>query len=209
MLSGQEAPTQFGDISFQNIHVFWNNRVNVLAAFDPWRGVAGQPSDRREGVSRHCRPADLTIGVTLPIICRTSASDLSDGVWVMPLQKRTTAKRTGRRFRTGIAKKLGAKVGAGKKVKGVGLLRMLSLHPRVRHALLALERDGMLAGPRTRKLSSRVPPELVKAAMDRSGIDNETDLVTAALAVMAAPDDFGAWLVSQAGRLSEDFELAF
>ena len=41
----------------------------------------------------------------------------------------------------------------------------------------------------------------------RSGLQTESELVTAGLALLAAQDDFGAWLISQRGRLSDDFDI--
>jgi hypothetical protein len=82
-----------------------------------------------------------------------------------------------------------------------------TLSPRLRHALAELMRAG-LVGPRTTRVSARVSPGLIKAAKKRSGIANDSDLVTAALAMVAASDEFGPWLVQQAGRLPDDFELA-
>jgi hypothetical protein len=35
----------------------------------------------------------------------------------------------------------------------------------------------------------------------------ETDLVTAGLALLAAQDDFGTWLASRRGALSDDFDI--
>jgi hypothetical protein len=48
----------------------------------------------------------------------------------------------------------------------------------------------------------------MEAARRRTGLRSDSDLINAALAVIAVGDDFGAWLVRQAGRLPEDFELA-
>ena len=79
---------------------------------------------------------------------------------------------------------------------------------RLKFAIQALERAGALAGARSRKLSTRVDPGLIEAARQRTGLRSDSDLINAALAVIAAGDDFGAWLVSQAGTLPEDFELA-
>ncbi len=79
---------------------------------------------------------------------------------------------------------------------------------RIRFALRALERSGSLKGIRSARLSVRVDPGLVEEARRRTGLKKDADLVNAALAVIAASDDFGAWLVSQAGTLGEDFELA-
>lgn len=78
---------------------------------------------------------------------------------------------------------------------------------RLAHALEALAKKGQLAGARTRRVSARVDPGLVEAARARTGIANDSDLINAALALIAAPDDFGPWLVAQAGCLSAEFEL--
>ena len=79
---------------------------------------------------------------------------------------------------------------------------------KIRFALRALERSGSLKGIRSARVSVRVDPGLVEEARRRTGLKKDADLVNAALAVIAASDDFGAWLVSQAGALGEDFELA-
>jgi hypothetical protein len=79
---------------------------------------------------------------------------------------------------------------------------------RFAFALAELEHAGALAGTRSKKLSMRVDPGLIEAARKRTGLRSNSDLINAALAVIAAGDDFGAWLGQQAGRLPEDFELA-
>ncbi|HYS48520.1 MAG TPA: hypothetical protein VEM36_07090 [Xanthobacteraceae bacterium] len=71
----------------------------------------------------------------------------------------------------------------------------------------ALAAGGTLAGARTKRLSARVDPGLIEAARRKTGIGNDSDLINAALAVIAAPDDFGPWFAAQAGRLPRDFEL--
>jgi hypothetical protein len=48
---------------------------------------------------------------------------------------------------------------------------------------------------------------LIKAARAKTGLGSDSELVNAALAVLAAPDDFGPWFAAQAGRLPKDFEL--
>jgi len=80
---------------------------------------------------------------------------------------------------------------------------------RVAFAIDALAKRGATRGARSHKLSVRVDPGLIAAARARLGERSDTELVTAALAVLAGGDEFGAWLVSQAGRLPADFELAF
>ncbi len=79
---------------------------------------------------------------------------------------------------------------------------------RLQFAFVELERSGALAGARSKKLSMRVDPGLIEAARRRTGLRSNSDLINAALAMIAAGDDFGAWLVRQSGRLPEDFELA-
>ena len=78
---------------------------------------------------------------------------------------------------------------------------------RVAFALSTLAASGKLKGSRTERLSARVDPGLMKAARTRTGLSNDSELVNAALAVLAAPDDFGPWFAAQAGRLPKDFEL--
>lgn len=68
-------------------------------------------------------------------------------------------------------------------------------------------RERKLLDSPSRKVSARVPAKLLKAAMRRSGISELSALVETGLALMAEPDDFGEWLVAQAGGLPPDFEL--
>lgn len=82
------------------------------------------------------------------------------------------------------------------------------LKVRLDFARGALAASGRLTGRRSRKIGARVDPALVKAAMQRSGIRSETGLVEAGLTLLAEPDDFGAWLVTQRGTLDKDFKLA-
>ena len=78
---------------------------------------------------------------------------------------------------------------------------------RVEFALSTLAASGKLKGSRTERLSARVDPGLIKAARSKTGLNNDSELGNAALAVLAAPDDFGPWFAAQAGRLPKDFEL--
>ena len=80
---------------------------------------------------------------------------------------------------------------------------------RVSFAVRWLEQRGILAGKRSHKLSARVDPGLLRAARDRLGEHSDTEVVNAALAVLAGGDEFGVWLVGRSGRLPEDFELEF
>ena len=81
------------------------------------------------------------------------------------------------------------------------------LSARLNFALSILAENGKLKGVRSERVSARVDPGLIQAARVKTGFENDSDLVNAALAVLAMPDDFGPWFVSQAGRLPKDFEL--
>src|SRR5437016_2887897 len=74
-------------------------------------------------------------------------------------------------------------------------------------AIRRLTEDGALTGARTRRLSARVDPGLIEAARLKTGFSNDSDLINAALAVIAAPDDFGTWFAAQADRLPKEFKL--
>ena len=78
---------------------------------------------------------------------------------------------------------------------------------RIEFAFSTLAASGKLKGSRTERLSARVDPGLIKAARAKTGLGNDSELINAALAVLAAPDDFGPWFAAQAGRLPKDFEL--
>ena len=80
---------------------------------------------------------------------------------------------------------------------------------RLTFALNVLTQGGQLVGARTKRMSARVDPGLLKAARTKTGLKNDSDLICAALAVIAASDDFGPWFAAQAGRLPKDFELDF
>jgi hypothetical protein len=78
---------------------------------------------------------------------------------------------------------------------------------RIEFALSTLAASGKLKGARTARLSARIDPGLMQAARAKTGLNNDSELVNAALAVLAAPDDFGPWFAAQAGRLPKDFAL--
>ncbi len=83
--------------------------------------------------------------------------------------------------------------------------------PRVQHALTVLGAKGVLGQGASKKISARIDPGLLEAARAKMGVDNDTDLLTAALALAlaAGDDDFGAWLITRGARLPADFELEF
>jgi len=78
---------------------------------------------------------------------------------------------------------------------------------RIRHARETLARAGVLTGAKDTRVTVRVQDRLLEAARRRTGISGESELVTAGLALLAAQEDFGAWLVRQRGTLSDDFDI--
>ena len=58
---------------------------------------------------------------------------------------------------------------------------------RAEFALSTLAASGKLKGSRTKRLSARVDPALIKAARIKTGLYNDFELVNAALAVLAVP----------------------
>ena len=71
------------------------------------------------------------------------------------------------------------------------------------------ERRGLAGGSRTKRLSVRVEEPLLAEAKRMTGIENDSELVRVALAALAVPDDYGAWLLSQEGKLDPEFEFDF
>ena len=63
----------------------------------------------------------------------------------------------------------------------------------------------LLDGPRDKRISVRVESALLDAAKAATGAESDTEIVRLALAVVAVPDDFGEWLLTQQGRLDADF----
>lgn len=78
---------------------------------------------------------------------------------------------------------------------------------RVKHATDVLTHAGILGGPKDKKLSVRVESRLLEAARGRCGINEDSALVAAGLALLAGENNFGLWLSSHKGMLSDDFEI--
>lgn len=78
---------------------------------------------------------------------------------------------------------------------------------RIRHAWRSLSQAGVLEGGKDARVTVRLHGALLDAARRRTGIESESALVSAGLALLAAGDDYGAWLVAQRGGLSDDFDL--
>lgn len=61
--------------------------------------------------------------------------------------------------------------------------------------------------PRT-KLSVHVDSAVLAAAGKRVGTDQPTEVINAALALLASPDPFVRYFLTTADRLPEDFDVA-
>ncbi len=98
----------------------------------------------------------------------------------------------------------------GRKARRAGAAKIATFKaPRVQHALAVLRARGVLGHGASKKVSARLDPGLLEAARAQIGVDNDTDLLTAALAIAAGDDGFGAWLVTRSPPLPADFELEF
>jgi len=65
----------------------------------------------------------------------------------------------------------------------------------------------LIGGPKRHVLNARLDEALVAAAKARTGITSDTELAELALASLVVEDDFGEWLIAQAGRLDLDFDI--
>ena len=69
------------------------------------------------------------------------------------------------------------------------------------------EAQHLIGGKKKHVLSARLDEALVAAAKARTGISSDTELAEYAPAAVALGDDYGEWLLSQAGRLDPSFDL--
>ena len=86
--------------------------------------------------------------------------------------------------------------------------RAETIDRHVAAALAELRLAGAVTGTRSRRISVRVDPGVMRAAAERLGLTNPSDVVNASLAVAAAPDRFKAWWAETHATLPDDFELA-
>lgn len=80
---------------------------------------------------------------------------------------------------------------------------------RLADVLSIAEQQGLLRGGRTMTVRGRMPSALVEQAKRKTGIDSDSKLLEMALASIVVADDYGEWLVSQAGSVSKDLNLEF
>lgn len=58
-----------------------------------------------------------------------------------------------------------------------------------------------------KRVSGRISAELLATVKHRLGVASDTEAIEMALANIVVTEDFGTWLVDQAGQLDQDFEL--
>jgi len=66
---------------------------------------------------------------------------------------------------------------------------------------------GLALDKKDSRIAGRVNSDLVRRAKRKSGITSDSALFEAGLLRLAAADDFGRWIVAQAGRLEQDFDI--
>ena len=70
----------------------------------------------------------------------------------------------------------------------------------------AADRAGLLDGVRA-SIGARIPPSLLEAAKQSSGLSSTTEVVEYALSKLALEDEFGAVLLARRGRANRDLDL--
>lgn len=100
-----------------------------------------------------------------------------------------------------------AEAASGLSVPSVAEQRDEAVTCRIQHAWHSLAQAGLLEGGKDTRITVRLQGALLDAARRRTGIQSESALVSAGLALLAAGDDYGAWLIAQQGSLSDDFDL--
>jgi hypothetical protein len=80
--------------------------------------------------------------------------------------------------------------------------------PLTAETLKRLRTAGRVFGvAKDKRVSGRISGDLLAAAKQRLGVASDTEVIELALVHVALADDYGAWLVAQAGRLDADFTL--
>jgi hypothetical protein len=79
----------------------------------------------------------------------------------------------------------------------------------VEEAFATARQRGLLGGPKTRVIRARTSAALVDEAKRRTGIQSDTELIEAALASLAAHDDFAEWLIANRGTVDPSLDLEF
>jgi hypothetical protein len=66
---------------------------------------------------------------------------------------------------------------------------------------------GYLKGRKSERIGGRVSPRLLSAAMDKSGLQSQAELLEYALAKVALEDDYGVKLLAMKGSVADDVDL--
>jgi hypothetical protein len=66
---------------------------------------------------------------------------------------------------------------------------------------------GYLRGRKSERIGGRVAPALLSAAMEKSGLRSQAELLEYALAKVAIEDDYAAKLLAMKGSVPDDVEL--
>jgi hypothetical protein len=66
---------------------------------------------------------------------------------------------------------------------------------------------GYLQGHKSERVGGRLPKRLISAAMKKSGIQSQSELLEYALSKVALEDDYGKKLLSLKGSIPDDVEL--
>ena len=66
---------------------------------------------------------------------------------------------------------------------------------------------GYLRGRKSERIGGRVSPRLLSAAMDKSGLRSQAELLEYALAKVALEDDYAAKLLAMKGSVADDVDL--
>ena len=73
----------------------------------------------------------------------------------------------------------------------------------------AARAQGLLDGPKDKRLSGRVSSSLIEAAKRRTHISSDAELLELALSRLATEDDFGIRFLRLKGSIPADLDLEF
>jgi hypothetical protein len=79
--------------------------------------------------------------------------------------------------------------------------------PRVPSTLRYASAAGYLQGRKSERIGGRVSPGLLLAAMEKSGLRSQAELLEYALAKVALEDDYAAKLLAMKGSVADDVDL--
>ena len=79
--------------------------------------------------------------------------------------------------------------------------------PRVPSTLRHASAAGYLRGRKSERIGGRVSPRLLSAAMEKSGLHSQAELLEYALAKVAIEDDYAARLLARKGSVPDDVDL--